>query len=143
MLDRVNGRRILKWLKDGSTPVSDFTSEEEDGSGSSSIERIVGSIQTIAGSSLGVRSEKPDGVHTVVVVESESGDRSLRIRPVSSLARMRSDPIISGDEGYRRKVSSTTDIEPGKGHIAFTEMEAGFVPLVSRLRLNLNGEFDW
>jgi len=142
-LDRVNGRRILKWLKDGSAPVSDFSSEEEDGNESSSIERLVRSISTIAGSSLRVRSEKPDGVHTVVVIESENGDKSLRIRPVSSLARARSDPIIGKDYDYRREISSTADNQPGKGHMGFADMEAGFVPLVSRLKMDLNGEVDW
>jgi hypothetical protein len=133
-LDRVYGRRILKWLKDGQPPTDDYLSLEEDNNHSRGIARIADSMQRTAGGELDFRIVSPDGQHSVIEVCSPGSNDTIRIRPVSSITRPRKDPIVSEDREFQNEISISGSQIPDSGWIRFTDLERGYVPLVKILR---------
>jgi hypothetical protein len=142
-LDRVYGRRILKWLRDGLPPTDDFQLEEDEISLSREIERIATSMGAISDSGLSFRIESPDAKHSVIVVESPGNGRTIRIRPVSSITRPRKDPIVSMDNTFHNEISLSDTQIPDSGWIRFSDLEVGYVSLEKLLRQTIGDSPVW
>jgi hypothetical protein len=143
-LDRVNGLRILRYLKEGRAPTPDFISKEQfDNDDPGNIQALAERINAAA-ESLKVSIEKPDGSHAVIVIESPSTKKSIRIRPISSVINRKHDPIVKFDGKYRTKLKIDISIQDReKGCILYRDLNRNYTRLIRILNSSLSNTPQW
>ena len=100
MIDRIQGMRLLEYLKTGNAPVADWSnaSQREEGK-SNQVQKLAKSLDRIDDRVKVIPDLKNGYPELVIQVESSE----YRIRPISSLSNPSSDPIATDYRPWNRR----------------------------------------
>nr|AIF16371.1 helicase [uncultured marine group II/III euryarchaeote KM3_74_A11] len=146
VLDRVHGRMLLKYLRDGQAPVSDFESDEDEKSGDpTGFEELRASMQVLAATGIEVELEQHDG-YSFFIFRSEIGTHI--IRPISPFTSPTSDPVVAGllddpDDWEEFELGDDLDEDTEYWYYIFPQMKRNISTIMSRINNALRAEFDY
>jgi hypothetical protein len=147
LLDRVHGRMLLKYLKDGRPPVPDFENDRDEERGKpSGFELLRTSMQALARPGIHITIEKSECGHSYFTFKSENGTHI--IRPISPFTSPSEDPVIAGklhdaDEWEEFELENEVDEDQNHWYYVFPLMKRHMSTIMSRMNNALAIEFDY
>jgi len=137
---------LLKYLRDGLPPVSDFESDsDEENSNPRCFENILSSMVTLAGAGVSVKLKNFENLS---YFEFESKRGVHRIRPISPFTSPTSDPVIEKmlddpDDWEEFELAEDLDEDQEDWYYIYPHLKRNISSIMARINNALQTEFDY